>query len=238
LLDYKTLEEKVGNLEGEIKNLEKSLESRDISNDDFEGKKVNLFEEIKKVQYEINQLKEELDVKSQGDKLIFDELNLLSEQFQTEIDGDSGLATIFLSASVDTHFEIDVDCSKYPEPPFLFIPKEIDDFFQGNIVSELKTLKKWSSKKPPHLVDIFKELEEKLVGFFQRDDEIVDNRERIARRRKLIQLAQKAEEAGNIEEAIDLYKGVMYISKDLKDKEAFNKYKEKIKEIETHAKQQ
>lgn len=238
LLDYGALEEQLGHLEGEIEDLKKNLESKDITKDDFEGKKLNLLEEIKKLRYEIEQLKEQFNAKSQEEKVIFDELNLLSDQFQIDIDEYSGLATVYLSASIDTHFEVDVDCSKYPEPPYLFIPKEIDDFFKGNIVSELKTLKKWSLKKPPHLVDIFKELEKKLVAFFQRDNEIVENREKIANRRKLIKLAQTAEEAGNFNEAFELYKSVIYISQDLKDKETSAKYKEKIKEIEARAKQQ
>jgi len=93
-------------------------------------------------------------------------------------------------------------------------------------------LKSWSRKKPPHLADIFKELEEKLVAFFQKKEEGLDDRGKMAKRRKLIELARNAEEAGNTAEAIDLYIGICELSKDLKDKVTYFKFKKRIEELE------
>ncbi|MFX1293607.1 MAG: hypothetical protein ACFFD2_01925 [Promethearchaeota archaeon] len=223
--------EVVEKLENISTNLIEDFNTDRIDKDEFESKKINLLEEIKKTKYEIYQFKETLSVRNEHEKVILKELHLLFERFQTEIDEDTGIATIYLSASLDTHFNIDVDCSKYPYPPYIFIPKDLDDFFDRDIVLELKTLKKWSIKKPPHLVDIFEELEEKLVEVFLKDDEIIDDREKIANRRKLIESARIAENSGNFKKALRLYQNVLSISQGLKDKRTYIKYKEKIKEV-------
>jgi hypothetical protein len=230
------LTESIEKLETDCSVFKENSTAKTLNKEDFEGKKLNFLEEIKKISYEIKQLKELVSTKNQSEQIVIRELNSLSEQFQTEVDEDTGIATIFVEASLDTHFEIDVDCSRYPDPPYLFIPKAMDDFLGREFVPSLKTLKNWSRRKPPHLVDIFKELEEKLVTFFQRKEESIDDRGKMAKRRKLIEFARNAEEAGNTAEAIDLYRGVLEISKDLKDKATYFKFKQRIEELETNDK--
>jgi hypothetical protein len=230
------LTESIEKLETEYKTFKEDSTAKRLDKEDFEGKKVNFLEEIKKVSYEVKQLKELLGTRNQSEQRVIRELNSLSEQFQTEVDEDTGIATVFLEPSLETHFEIDVDCSRYPDPPYLFVPKAMDDFLGPEFVLTLKTLKSWSRKKPPHLVDIFKELEEKLVAFFQNKEESLDDRGKMAKRRKLIELARNAEQAGNVEEAIDLYQGVCELSKDLKDKGMYFKIKKTIAELEKSGK--
>jgi hypothetical protein len=230
------LTESIEKLETEYKTFKEDSTAKRLDKEDFEGKKVNFLEEIKKVSYEVKQLKELLGTRNQSEQRVIRELNSLSEQFQTEVDEDTGIATVFLEPSLETHFEIDVDCSRYPDPPYLFVPKAMDDFLGPEFVLTLKTLKSWSRKKPPHLVDIFKELEEKLVAFFQNKEESLDDRGKMAKRRKLIELARNAEQAGNVEEAIDLYQGVCELSKDLKDKGMYFKIKKTIEELEKSGK--
>ncbi|NVM52498.1 MAG: hypothetical protein HWN66_02260 [Candidatus Helarchaeota archaeon] len=227
----------VERLENALKSFKEDFDSKNITQDDFESKKVNLLEEIKKTKGEILELKDQLSVRNEREKLILEQLNLLSKHFQTDVDEDTGIATIYFSVSLDTHFDIDVDCSRYPEPPYIFIPQTIIDFFDGDIVSELKTLKKWSIKKPPPLVDIFKELERKLVEIFQFENEVIDDRDKMARRRKLIGLARNAENEGDFEEAFSLYESIVEISQELKDKKNYLKYKKKMQEVEAHAEQ-
>ena len=223
-------------LETDCRMFKENLATKKLDREDFEGKKVNFLEELRKINYEIKQLKELVGSKNQTEQIVIRELNSLAEQFQTEVDEDTGIATVFVEASLDTHFEIDIDCSRYPDPPYLFIPKIMDDFFGPEFVLTLKPLKNWSRKKPPHLVDIFKELEEKLVGFFQKKEEVIDDREKMAKRRKLIELARNAEQAGNTAEAFDLYQGVCELSKDLKDKVTYFRFKKRIEELETNGK--
>ena len=228
--------ESVEKLENEFKNFQEKFRAKEIDMEEFDGRKVNFLEEIKKVSYEIKQVKDLLSARNEMEQQVVRELNLLSEQFQTEVDEDTGIATVFISASLEVHFEIDIDCSRYPEPPYLFIPKMMDDFLGSDFIINLKTLKKWSRKKPPHLVDIFKELEEMLVEFFQKEEEVIEDRDKLAKRRKFIELARNAENAGNNAEAINLYQGVLEISLDLKDKASYFKYKKILEELETSVK--
>ena len=232
------LTETIERLEDEFSSFKEVFESKQTTQNDFESGKINLLEEIKKTKYEIEQLKAQLDIRTEREKLLLDELNELSKQFQTEIDEDTGIATIFLSVTLEHHFEIDVDCSKYPEPPYIFIPKTLDDFFGGKIVLELNTLKKWSLTNPPHLVDIFKELEQKLNEFFKIEEEVIEDRDKLAQRRKFVKLARSARDSGDIEEAINLYQAILEISQSLKDKKGYLKYKQEMQEAEANAKQE
>ncbi|MHA1652143.1 MAG: hypothetical protein ACTSYB_18330 [Candidatus Helarchaeota archaeon] len=223
-------------LERDVEELQKQCEKTKLNREEFETRKLNLSEEIKKVRFEILQLREKLNVKSEKEKVILDELELLSERFQTDIDDDTGIATIYLSISLDTHFTIDLDCSKYPDPPYLFIPETLNDLFEGNFISQIKTLRKWSSKKPPHLVEIFDEIEKKLVERLLPEEENMNDREKRSYRRKLIQSARDAENKGDLSEAVNLYREVVKISRELKDKQAIIRYEKKLKDIEINAK--
>jgi len=224
----------VEKLENEWEEFEENFKVRMVDLEEFESKKVNLLEEIKSLSYEIKQTKDLLNTRDEREQQVVRELDSLSEQFQTEVDDETGIATVFISPTLDTHFEIDFDCSRYPEPPYFFIPKTMDDFLGSNFINNLKALRKWSRKKPPHIVDIFKEMEEKLVEFFQKE-EVIDDREKLANRRKFIELARTAEKAGNIVEAINLYQCVLEISQDLKDKASYFKYKKLVEELKTNA---
>ncbi len=219
-------------IENDFRNLKRKVSTNQITQEEFESYKVNLLEEIKKNRYIINQLKETLNVKNSEEKLILSELNLLSERFQTEIDEDTGIATIFLSASVNMHFNIDVDCSMYPNPPYIFIPQELNDLFEGNLVSKINSLQRWSIKKPPHLVEIFEELEEKLVETFIKEENLIERRKKMAYRRKIIYSAREAEQVEEYKKAINLYREVIAISNELQDQEACYKYTAKILEVE------
>ncbi len=229
------LTKEVETIENNFKNHQEEFNKKIINQEDFEGIKLNLAEEIRKVRYEITQLRAKINVKNEREGLILEQLDELSEQFQTDIDEETGIATIFLEVSLDIHYEIDIDCSKYPQAPYLFIPKELDDFFDGKIVRELKTLQKWSMKKPTPLVEIFEEIEEKLIEFFLEDIEMIDDREKIAHRRKLIGFARDAENKGNFDEAIIIYSDILKISKELNDKRSYLRYRDKLKEVKAYS---
>ncbi|MHA1131118.1 MAG: hypothetical protein ACTSQI_16245 [Candidatus Helarchaeota archaeon] len=219
-------------IEDAFEALKSCMTTNEMDNETFEGKRINLLEQIKKIKYKISQLKESLNVKTAKEKLILQELNLLSERFQTEFDEDTGIATVFLSSSIDTHFKIDVDCSRYPDRPYIFISQELDKLFEGKLGSKLKVLTKWTNKKPPHIVEIFEEIEKNLAEFYDNGSEIADNREKLAYRRKIINFARNAEECGDFRKALNLYRDVLTISYELKDMQACAKYQQKIREVE------
>ena len=232
------LSESIEKIEKEFLNFEENFKENKMGQEEFEGIKTNLFEEIRKINYGIKQIKDLLSTRSEKEQHIIRELNLLSEQFQTEIDEDTGIATVFLSASLDIHFEIDIDSSQYPEIPYLFVPKTMDTYLGSNFITNLKTLRKWSKKKPIHLVDIFKEIEEKLVEIFQKEEGVSEDREKLAKRRKFIELARNAEKAGDIEEAINLYQIILEISQDLKDRTSYFKFKKILEELKPNVEEQ
>ncbi|MHA1264573.1 MAG: hypothetical protein ACTSRS_04980 [Candidatus Helarchaeota archaeon] len=229
---YETLVERI---ESQFRHLKIALQNKEIRRTDFESKKINLLEEIKKVKYELNSLKEQLSIQNEREQLILQQFNLLSQQFQADLDVETWHATVYLSIALDKHFTIDIDCSGYPEPPYLFMPKEVLDYLGGEIYSEIKLLKKWSVKKPPNIVDIFKELEEKLIRKAQKEGEQVDTGELLLMRRRSIERAREAESRGAFREAIKNYEEVIKISEMLHDRESCNKYKSKIQEVQAYS---
>lgn len=225
-------------LQGQVEKLKSETEARRISQSEFESRKINLKEIVRKLSYELNYIKTQLNVKTESEKRVLDQLNLLCRHFQTKIDDYTGLATVFLSLSLDLHFEIDVDCSEYPNTPYIFIPQALLDYYEGDLLSELKLLQKWSSKKPPNIVDIFLEMERKLVELFRdRGESNLDRRDLLARRRKFIKSARLAENNGNFDTALADYRNALAISEILDDKPNYEKYKKKILEVETHINQ-
>lgn len=77
------------------------------------------------------------------------------------IDGSPSKIEIYLTITIEQTFIIRIDFSEYPKRPILEIPDGLKKLL-GDVNNSLEILKKWSDKKPSHVVEIIRELEGKL----------------------------------------------------------------------------
>jgi len=79
-----------------------------------------------------------------------------------------GDLTIYLTITLTKTFIIRINFNEYPEKPTVIVPEEARNLI-GDVYQTLDVLRNWNAKKPPHIVDILRELENKL--YFIKDIE-------------------------------------------------------------------
>ncbi len=90
------------------------------------------------------------------------ELGLIQQEYAYDQKGPKGGdINVYITITLAKTFIIAVDFTRYPEKPILSFPEEVINIL-GDLNKTLETLKKWSSKKPLHIIDILHELEIKL----------------------------------------------------------------------------
>ncbi|MFX1504081.1 MAG: hypothetical protein ACFFDH_24185, partial [Promethearchaeota archaeon] len=91
------------------------------------------------------------------------ELSLLQQYYAYDQKGQN-LAdiNIYMTITISKTFIIGINFIDYPKKPFFSFPEEINNLL-GDPYKTLETLKKWNVKKPPHLIDVLQELENKLL---------------------------------------------------------------------------
>ncbi|MFO7796105.1 MAG: hypothetical protein ACQERB_10265 [Promethearchaeati archaeon] len=90
------------------------------------------------------------------------ELALLQQEYAyDQKTGNPANVVVYLTITLTRTFMINIDFSSYPEKPTISFPDEVTALI-GNPYNSLESLKNWNSKNPPHIIDIFHELEKKL----------------------------------------------------------------------------
>jgi len=114
-------------------------------------------------------LQEDLfDVQDELNLLIKTEIGLIQQEYAYDQEGQNKAEiTVYLTITISKTFMINVNFQNYPEKPIISFPEEVLNLV-GDPNQTLETLRKWSSKKPPHIVDIFHELENKLLFIKQK----------------------------------------------------------------------
>ncbi len=79
-----------------------------------------------------------------------------------------GDLNVYLTITLTKTFIIHINFNDYPEKPLIDVPEEAHNLV-GDVYQTLDVLRNWNAKKPPHIVDIFHELEKKL--YFIKDIE-------------------------------------------------------------------
>ncbi|MHA1269190.1 MAG: hypothetical protein ACTSPY_05325 [Candidatus Helarchaeota archaeon] len=232
----KELEEKYFKLENEVFELQKQLQLKKISLQDFELKKNELTNNLKTLKSEILTLKDNI---SSGDKIskrfLIDELIELQNNFQVDYNSDLDKATkgkVYISATPYDHFRFVIDFHKFPKKPIIQFSSEVKELLNKTPDEVSPTLNSWDKNKPGHFVDIFQEIENALIDTFgyQIDSKLTES-QKLAARRKSIRLAKEAEENGELQDAIWFLENVIKISEDLHEFDKIEKYKQKILEL-------
>jgi ubiquitin-protein ligase len=68
---------------------------------------------------------------------------------------------VYMTITITKTFIVQINFSNYPEKPIITFPSEVTEIL-GDPYHSLEKLRKWNVKKPPHIVDILFELDNKL----------------------------------------------------------------------------
>ena len=235
-MEIAALKQKVKEVIGEVNALKAQLEKREITLDVFKEKKEVLEDKLRGILDQIAQYKEKGSVETKKDASIAAEANKLMYDFQTEFDDYISRPKVFLSASVDDHFVFDIDYTNYPEKPTLKSPETLQKLFEVPFNTKITLLNKWIPQNPPHIVEIFYEIEKILLKIFQGDDlEEFDLNQRrlrkILQRRKLLSSAEYEMGLKNFDKALELYQRIVQVCYEIEDFEQANKYTKLIADL-------
>jgi len=238
-MEIAALKAQVKQIIGQVNGLKDQLERREITLDVFKEKKEVFENELRAILEKISQYKERGTVENKKDASIASEANRLMYEFQTEFPEEISKPKVYISASVDDHFVFEIDFTNYPEKPTLVSPDSLLKLFEVAFDKKVSILTNWSAPTPPHIIEIFYEIERFLLRIFQSDqsDETVEsdlNTRRIRKifqRRKLVASAEYEVELHNIDKAIELYQRILQISYELEDFEQANKYTKLVAEL-------
>ena len=97
------------------------------------------------------------------------EISLVQQEYAYDQNPQQkGDLTIYLTITLTKTFIIQINFNNYPEKPTVIVPEEAHNLI-GDVYQTLDVLRNWNAKKPPHIVDILRELENKL--YFIKDIE-------------------------------------------------------------------
>jgi len=232
------LKSKVKEIIGEVNDLKAQLERREISLEEFREKKGTLENELRGILEKISQYKEKGTKEIKKDAHIAEEANKLMFDFQTEYANYISKPKVYLSASIDDHFIFEIDFTNYPQKPKLDSPASLQKLFEVPFDTKLSILNKWSPQNPPHIVEIFYEIEQILVKILQSEEAVIEEPnlnqqriEKILQRRKLLVSAEYEQELKNIEKAIELYHQALQISYELEEYDRADKLAKLIADL-------
>ena len=98
------------------------------------------------------------------------ELGLLQQEYAYDQRSQKGGdINVYVTITLTKTFIIPIDFTNYPKKPIISFPEEVISLL-GDPYKTLDTLKRWSPKNSPHIIDILHELERKL--YFIKDIEV------------------------------------------------------------------
>jgi hypothetical protein len=97
------------------------------------------------------------------------EIGLIQQEYAYDQKSQQkGDLNVYLTITLTKTFIIHINFNGYPEKPTVIVPEEAHNLI-GDVYQTLDVLRNWNAKKPPHIVDILRELENKL--YFIKDIE-------------------------------------------------------------------
>ncbi len=97
------------------------------------------------------------------------EIGLIQQEYAYDQKSQQkGDLNVYLTITLTKTFLIQINFNDYPEKPSVNVPEEAHNLI-GDVYQTLDILRNWNTKKPPHVVDILRELENKL--YFIKDIE-------------------------------------------------------------------
>lgn len=248
-----------------LQNLKQKLSSGEISLSEFKGKKASLEDALRSILKKITEYKEQRTVRVKKEKVqeeqeelqeqktrkvqipteidkeiqIAEEAKELMHHFQTQFEDSITRAKIYLSITLDEHFEIQIDFSNYPQRPELILPDDILQLYENkeDFLENIPNYKKWDKKNPLEIYKLIQEIEYVLINKFNADLDTIEEKVKAQQqelRNKLRELEQEAKtliENNEIKEAINLYYAMVDLAYDLQEHEKVTEITNKIEEL-------
>ncbi len=157
------LEEELNEAWEDLKRKKAALKQGDVSLEDFKASKQEIearIDDLSKRIYYLNKAREQIPDK---DEWILREAQLLMNEYQVEIVEDNiSYIRVYLTVSVHETWIIEVNFTD-PRVPLFKIPAELPALI-GNPYETITSLKDWHARPDQHLVNIIREIEEKLLN--------------------------------------------------------------------------
>lgn len=248
-----------------LQNLKQKLSSGEISLSEFKGKKASLEDALRSILKKITEYKEQRTVRVKKEKVqeeqeelqeqktrkvqipteidkeiqIAEEAKELMHHFQTQFEDSITRAKIYLSITLDEHFEIQIDFSNYPQRPELILPDDILQLYENkeDFLENIPNYKKWDKKNPLEIYKLIQEIEYVLINKFNADLDTIEEKVKAQQqelRNKLRELEQEAKtliENNEIKEAINLYYAMVDLAYDLQEHEKVTEITNRIEEL-------
>ncbi|MFO8019551.1 MAG: hypothetical protein R6U96_13070 [Promethearchaeia archaeon] len=248
-----------------LQNLKQKLSSGEIPLSEFKQKKNSLENNLRSILKKITEYKEQrtvqiekkksqkeieetqeledkkIEIPSEIDKeiLIAEEAKELMYHFQTEFKDSITKATIYLSVTLDKHFEIQIDFQNYPEKPEFILPEEILQMYESkeNFLRKIPHYEKWDKDNPLEIYKLVQEVETVLINKFNADLQTIEKKvkkQQTKLRSKLKGLEQEVNELiknDEITEAINLFYAMVDLAYELQDHKKVSEYSNKIEQL-------
>ncbi|MGV9203592.1 MAG: hypothetical protein ACOC44_06150 [Promethearchaeia archaeon] len=248
-----------------LQNLKQKLSSGEIELTEFKQKKNSLEEKLRSILKKITEYKEQrtvqiekeesrkedketegakgkkVQIPSQVDKEIqlAGEAKDLMHHFQTEFKESITKATIYLSITLDEHFEIQIDFGDYPEKPDFILPEEILQMYESkeDFLKQVPSYIDWDINDPLEIYKLVQEVETVLINKFNADLRSIEKKAKQQQnelKNKLEEMEQEVNELiknNEITEAINLYYAMVDLAYDLQDHDRVSEYTDNIEKL-------
>jgi len=99
------------------------------------------------------------------DEVLWNEAQLVMGEYSAEfVEGMISHLKLYLSLSIQHHFEIYVNFEKYPKEPQILVSEGLKSELGKPIEEMLTVYKNWDTKIPPHIIEIVREIEKILIA--------------------------------------------------------------------------
>jgi ubiquitin-protein ligase len=132
-------------------------------NTSIQNSSISNYEDLDLEKNQISQ--DELFINSDNSSVkINTELGLIQQEFACDIKEDNRADIIvYMTITLTKTFLIHINFSNYPKKPEIIFPDDLKSFL-NKPNQALETLKNWSDRNPPHIIDILHELEKQLYS--------------------------------------------------------------------------
>jgi hypothetical protein len=183
-----------------LKQIREAFNKSQIGLETYKQQKAELeasIEEISKRIYYIQKAKQKIPTKEER---IAHELELLRNEYQVElVNGNRTQLRVYLTVSVQQTWVIEINFCD-PKIPLLKIPSDLP-LLIGNPYDTIESLRFWTGKPIEHLVNIIREIEEKLLNL-----ELTKSLPELELERgRVMEQARKLEEKMKFKEAMTFY---------------------------------
>jgi len=156
------LEKELNETWEELKTLKTQLKNGQVKLEQYQGQKKELEERIDDLSQRIYYINKAVQRMPSNEERIQQEAEALMNEYQVEyVDNQISHLRVFLTVSANKTWVIEINFSN-PKAPLFKIPSDLPSLI-GNIYETIESLVQWKAKPNQRLVNIIREMEQKLL---------------------------------------------------------------------------